>query len=396
MSPPPGQSAAPPPLPPAEGGGAHAPPSWRLATFDPPEDDEARTLADFMRGQRPPGTHYPEEKREIFRWKLAKNPAHHGFASAMIAGPEERVVSLCTVTPKRLWARGREVPWAEIGDTFTDERFLRKGMFSALVNASRERAQRAGFALVYGLPNAQSRPGYVDKLGFAIKDDLPLRTYALPLGTRALASRPFAATRPRLKALLSNPFAAFASRLATGALLAPFARRRPAVLVAPEPAVGPDFDDLWRAARDALPYAQVRDVRHLAWRFEQNPFPFVLLGARARGRLVGYLALVTVHASSTTGVRQTFVVDWLVHPEDAPTYARALLAGALRHAVGVGADLVTSLSSTVSPQPLPFTAFGFLSRPTGLPVIVHENDEGRALLADRAPFHFTLADTDTF
>ncbi|HEU4537179.1 MAG TPA: hypothetical protein VFS00_23830, partial [Polyangiaceae bacterium] len=100
--------------------------------------------------------------------------------------------------------------------------------------------------------------------------------------------------------------------------------------------------------------------------------------------------------ASTTGVRQTFVVDWLVRPDDAAAHARALLAGALRHAVGVRADLVTALATSASPQPLPFTAFGFLSRPAGLPLIVHQNDEGRALLAEREPFHFTLADTDTF
>ena len=190
---------------------------WRLEAFDPPDEAQAREIARFMRSQHSPPESYPREKDRLIDWKLRRNVRHPGFASAMVTTSDERVVSLCTITPKRLWAFGAERPWAEIGDTFTDPAYHRRGMFSAVVNATRERAERGGFPLIFGLPNDQSAPGYTGKLNFPIKADTGHVNCSLPVSARALvtrlpASRSSAPWYPIAEGAVSNPAVAATSR----------------------------------------------------------------------------------------------------------------------------------------------------------------------------------------
>jgi|GEM_PF-1810149 len=153
---------------------------WAL---DPPDASQAQAIAQFMRAQQNSSQNYPLEKDALLKWKLIDNIAHPGFASMMVTQERGEIVSLCTITPKRLWLGGREWQWGEIGDTFTDRQHLRQGMFASLVNANRQRAQLAGHKIIYGLPNEQSAPGYLKKLGFVIKANVELLNYTLALQT---------------------------------------------------------------------------------------------------------------------------------------------------------------------------------------------------------------------
>lgn len=313
----------------------------------------------------------------------------------MVVEPGERIVSVCTVTPKRLWRGGKEQSWGEIGDTFTDAAFLRQGMFSALVNASRTRAQAAGFKIIYGLPNDNSLPGYVSKLNFQIKADLVLDTFSAILSTRALAARTLLAKVPGVRALLTAAPMIVASRGLAGIVsrwrMSPGVR----ISVSIERTFGAAYDELWTTVRGHLPNAQVRDARYLRWRFEQNPFPFVVLGARAAGRLVGYAATLTLNRDVHGGFAHTILSDWIYDPEvDGVT--EALLGGTMRYAIDQKADVLSAMVSRSSPLRLPFNRLGFLHRPRQAPVIVHQNEEGLALLDDPSPWHFTWSDTDGF
>ncbi len=377
----------------------HGANGWHLAALDPPDEARTREIARFMRAQHEPPEAYPRARDAFFHWKLRWNHVHPGFASAMIARDSDRIVSLCTVTPKRFWVHGEERLWGEIGDTFTDPAYQRKGMFSALVNASRERAQRAGFEVVYGLPNEQSGPAYTGKLNFPIKADADHVNCTLPLSSRALASRALAAhhAKPWYRAAslaLENPIASSASRALAWTLLT---RPMPVgVTVREEAAFGAEFDDLWRSVRGELAVAQVRDAAYLTWRFLENPFQFRVFVARRGGAVAGYLVTLAQRDDHLADLRRLFVVDWLFHPSEADTVGRALLHAGLRPALDEGIDLVTAEAARVGPLRLPWRYFGFFERPWYKPVIVHRNEAGARVLDDPAPWHFTLADTDPF
>jgi GNAT superfamily N-acetyltransferase len=372
---------------------------WRLEALDPPSEERTREIASFLRGQHQPPEGYPHERDAFFHWKLRWNVRHPGFASAMVANDTDRIVSLCTVTPKRFWAFGEERDWGEIGDTFTDAAYQRRGMFSALVNASRGRAQAAGFSVIYGLPNERSGPGYTGKLNFPIKADAGHVNVTLPLSSRAVATRldalrerPWA---PLARAALEHPTTAAASRALAWTLL-----RRPSpanVTVREESAFGSDYDELWRSVRPALAVAQVRDARYLTWRFRESPFPFRVYAARHRnGVLAGYVATLTGRDDHQTGLRRLFIADWLLAPADANTVGRALLQAALRPALDEGVDIVTTQAVHNGPAQLPWRRYGFMQRPWSKPVIIHRTEAGARLLDDPSPWHFTLADTDAF
>jgi len=351
-----------------------------------------------MRSQHSPPDSYPREKDRLIDWKLRHNVRHPGFASAMVTD-DDRIVSLCTVTPKRLWAFGAERPWAEIGDTFTDPAYHRRGMFSALVNATRERAERGGFPLIFGLPNDQSAPGYTGKLNFPIKADTGHVNCSLPVSARALvtrlpASRSAAPWYPIAEAAVANPAVAAASRALAWALLT---RPSPHGIALREVAsFGPEYDALWERVRVAVPVAQVRDATYLRWRYLENPFSFRILEARRGGTLVGYLVTLALRDEQRPDLHRFYIVDWFFHPDDAGTVGRALLGAALRTVLDEGIDIVTAQAVRGSPVQLPWSYFGFILRPWSKPVIVYRNAEGARLLDDPSPWHFTLGDTDAF
>jgi hypothetical protein len=359
--------------------------------MDPPTPERADDIAAFLQGQHP-GTPHPA-KDHITVWKICDNEAKPGFASVMVVDPGERIVSVCTVTPKRLWRNGKDRLWGEIGDTFTDEPYLRKGMFAAVVTGSRSRAQAAGVGIVYGLPNGQSLAGYLKKLDFAVKHDLVFDGFTAVLSTQSLGVR--RAKSPALKGVLSHPWVARGTRRLAQAAWTVAGPRRRGVTVASETTFGPEFDALWERAKTSLPNAQVRDARYLDWRYMRSPFPFVVLAARKDGNLLGYAATLTIRHGEEGPFCHTILLDWLFDPtrEDA---AQALLAGVLRHAFSERADVLSAVVSTSSPLQLPFSRSGFLRRPRPMPVIVHRSEEGQAFLADPSPWHFTLSDTDAF
>lgn len=366
-------------------------PPWRLRADDPPDEATARALSAFlMRVQA--SRWVPKELANLTSWKLRENPVHPGFATSMVTTPGDRVVSLCTVTPKRLWWGGSEHRWAEIGDTFTDPDFQRKGMFATVTDASRSRAQAAGFSIVYGLPNEQSLPPYEKKLDFAVKADVEQLEWLVPLSTRVLASPLVTRGHPRLAGLASGVVAASWSRALLGMLLP---KRSGAITVAEERTFGDEYDALWREMRSHLPVAQVRDARHLDWRYRANPFAFELLAAREGGQLRGYVVVLSPPTHDDSGLRRLYVMDWLFAP-DQTDVARALLRAVFRRALDGGNDVVTAHGARRSPIHLPFPRGLTVTRPFGKPVIIHKSEVGRRLVADPSPWHLTLGDSDAF
>lgn len=361
-----------------------------VVAFDAPNSADARRLSAFLQGQQPPERFRPE-KENIHEWKLVQNDAGPGFASAMVLRGTDEIVSLCTVTPKRFWNGGAEQSWGEIGDTFTRPDFLRRGMFAALVTATRERTQAAGVSIVYGLPNAASLPGYVNKLGFPVKANLSLDTHAAVLSSRAAARRLASGPLSVLAPLARQSSTVRSSRALARTLLLSRIANDPTVHTERVTDVAEEFDGLWLDVRERLPVAQIRDRRYLAWRFIASPFAFNVWTARRGDKLKGYMVTVESREGGADGYRHQQIVDWL-HGGGDSSVPSALLRAVIRDSE---ADLLSVMGARTSPLRLDLPSL-FRRQPIELPLIIHANEAGKALGSDSRPWHFTLADTDAF
>lgn len=373
--------------------------NWKLVAYDPPDASQARALAAFVRSQQARPEDYPTEKNFIFAWKLLHNRSHPGFATVMLTEDKNEIVSLCTITPKRLWFEGKEVLWAEIGDTFTDHAFRHRGMFASLVDATRQRAQTAGYKIIYGLPNEQSAPGYIKKLNFGIKQNLDLVNCTLALRSHGIAWW-LGSRKPHGSWLFSKIIALLENSLFEAAfqkmsrILLPHSPIE-GIVVREERSFGPMYDDLWRRLQDVIPVAQVRDADYLTWRYIDNPFPFTILAALHNDRLEGYL-ITLVQWEDKQKISRLYLMDWLFSPRDTFTIGMALMKAALDQAYQNNVSLVTALAPRRSSIPLPLKRFVFFKRPWGAPCILHLNEDGCKLINGSAPWHFTLGDTDGF
>jgi len=366
---------------------------WRLVAEDAPSELRCRDIAAFMLRMTESPNFRAKEKDRIISWKLRENEAHPGFASTMVT-QGDRIVSLCTVTPKRLWYRGSEQPWAEIGDTFTDPEFQRCGMFVAVTDASRSRAQAAGFSIVYGLPNEASLPPYTKKLNFAIKADIELQEHILLLSSRGLTKQLATRGYRRSAAASGHLTSAILSRMAVGVALTSFDRSD--ATVREERIFTAEYDDLWSRVRSELICAQVRDARYLEWRYRANPFPFKLLAARRAGQLVGYAVVLAAPAQDDSSMRRMYLMDWLFAPGNSEQVGSALFKAVVETCVNEGADLLVGYSPLRSPLPLPWPRFLTVQRQFGKPLIIHRNGVAEGLISDKGGWHFTLSDTDAF
>ncbi len=118
--------------------------------------------------------------------------------------------------------------------------------------------------------------------------------------------------------------------------------RRRGVTVVPITHFGPELDALWRRVRRQHPNMTVRDRAYLNWRYVACPLaPYVLLAARWRDEVVGYLV---GRVFDSKRMRKAVIVDLLVEDDD-PVLARALVG----HAMQVFRCERVNLAYTIAP-----------------------------------------------
>lgn len=371
--------------------------SWGLIEMNPPTNEQADDLSMFLKNQAPV-VHNATGKEWIHRWKLCSNEARPGFACAMVIRDTEQIVSICTITPKRLWRNGRVQFWGEVGDAFTDFNYQRNGMFTDLVNANRAMAQSAGVDLIISLPDdkSQSKTPFLKKCDFSVKEDLRFSNYFAFLSTKALGARGPLSRITLIKWLFDHSFVTKISRLFLTKVFTLVSPKTPDISVKIESDFGVEFDFLWQKARIALPNAQVRDSRYLAWRFCQSPLPFKVLVARIEGKVVGYAATLTIRHVGVDTFSHTILLDWLYDKSGAEKTNSALLSATIKQAITEEADVISAVASTANVLQMPFTRLGFLRQNRQMSMVVHRNKAGQELLEELTSWHFTLSDTDAF
>jgi len=119
--------------------------SWRAGDFDGDDIDKASRLRKLFLDETADSLRRSCEP-EYYRWKLFDNPLRQGVF--YLAYSDGKVVGMTTITPKRLCIGGKLIDGGEIGDTFTHPEWQRKGIFTTLVNLSREEAIKRRLDLI--------------------------------------------------------------------------------------------------------------------------------------------------------------------------------------------------------------------------------------------------------
>lgn len=111
----------------------------------------------------PSATHLREA---YLHWLYAQNPC--GVAVGFDAWAGEQLAAHYVCIPVDALVFGRPVRILLSLNTATHPSFQGKGLFTKLAEATYERGSQMGFGAVYGVANANSTPGFLRKLGFAL------------------------------------------------------------------------------------------------------------------------------------------------------------------------------------------------------------------------------------
>jgi GNAT superfamily N-acetyltransferase len=96
-------------------------------------------------------------------WKFWGNDAR---SIITVAEAEGRIIGHCALWGAPLRIGGERVLGAQAVDIMTDPDYQRQGMFVALAEAAMELAAEQGIELLYGFPNSNAYPGWINRLGW--------------------------------------------------------------------------------------------------------------------------------------------------------------------------------------------------------------------------------------
>ena len=316
---------------------------------------------------------------DALRWQYLESPTEELFVELAVS--DERIAAIYAVQPAFVRVRGACMLAAQSVDTLVDADFRGRDLFTKMAEAVYQRVRGHQGAFVYGFPNANSAPGFFNKLGWLSLDPVPF--LVKPLRTAFLASKlPLGRWLRRLPDL----------RLPIGGprLQATQELRRVTEF-------GPELDDLWKRFASDVMVAVDRSPQYLRWRLAKPGERYECLGAFEGAQLVAFCAYTTVDKhGGTIG----YVIELLHDPGRHETGA-ALLLECLRRMATDGADAVLAWAFGHSPNAKAYSKAGFVPlperlRPIELHVGVRPLDESLTeVLSDRRNWYISYCDSDT-
>ncbi len=324
------------------------------------------------------GTH---GSMEYFQWKIVKNPVKPGVIN--LVWTSTGIGSVTSLTPKVLFFKGKPLPSAEIGDTFTDPAYQRQGMFSLLVNKTREDGNSLGIDFIYGTPNDQSLPGYEKYADFKPIAGIKVRSLNFPVHIQM-------ALQTRLPWIIASFVGSLWTLLVQSWLGVQILINSSHGWHIEEATVLPaDWDSFWDEARSKYDFLFSREREFLKWRYFDNQYRYHVLIARSAGRISGYLIYRLVADSRMPTLR---IADYLSAPGEERVLAR-LLNFAVRAALEMGAVKVSAWCPSSNPHFRQFRAYGFLAG-GWIPVICHQSVIARKIEQESRAWHFSIGDSD--
>lgn len=114
---------------------------------------------------------------EHHRWKFEENPAGDPVIAVAVHG--EAIVGQYALWPVHLRLGRDVVLGAQSLDTMTHPDYRGQGMFTKLAIEAMRLARNRGVEVLYGFPNDQSYPGFVNRLNWDHTGDVPVLTRVL-------------------------------------------------------------------------------------------------------------------------------------------------------------------------------------------------------------------------
>lgn len=346
-------------------------PALSFRSLEPNETDLGAFAACFERN----GTH---RRVDALRWQYVDNPTRELFVDLAVSG--DRVGAIYAVQPVMARVGGASVLAAQSVDTLVDADFRGRGLFTKMAASVYDQVHEHDGAFVYGFPNANSAPGFFEKLGWRSLDPVPF--LIRPLRTAFVASKLPLGRWSRLIPDVRLP------------ILKPKLRPNHRFRAVSDFA---DVEALWKKFSVDVNVAVDRTADYLRWRLAKPGERYECLGVYEDDRLVAFCAYTTVDKH---GGRIGYVVELLHGLEEGRTGA-ALLRECLRRMAADRAEAVLAWSFAHSPNATAYRRCGFLPfperlRPIELHVGVRPLDESSsATLADRRSWYISYCDSDT-
>ncbi len=255
---------------------------------------------------------------EFLLWKYFDNPA--GQVYGRCAEVNGELVGFYGNLPLRLKIGKQIVQAVQSVDAMVAPAFRRQGLFTALGQQTYETFYETGVQLNYAVPNAVSRDGSIEKLGWRYLGEIPRYTKILDVNGLVKKSGVSGVNGIFYHLLLSEI-----------QWIRPKRRYRPGndLTVRAVTTFDERCDTLWEAVSSMMKIAVVRDAVYLNWRYAQHPLKrYTLLIAEREEELVGLTVLSWRDYDKDGSVA---LAELLVRPDDYQA-GRELLNVAERYA----------------------------------------------------------------
>jgi len=199
------------------------------------------------------------------RWRYDGNP--HGTAISLLSREGDTLLSGYACSPRRVLVRGEEASAAlvgETGDVMTTPEARGRGLFSDLDRAAMAAAGKAGWPMVFGLPNRQSEGIFTGKLGWKLVGKIRPYTFVLASDEAARADR----MRAGRLASAMTPWSAWRGMMSLGKMRNQYFAKVNVVSIARFDEAVDELSS--RVARD-FDWMVQRDHEYLNWRFMDAP-----------------------------------------------------------------------------------------------------------------------------
>ena len=316
---------------------------------------------------------------DLFQWKIIDNSLMPGIINLVKDG--DRIASITTVTPKRLFLDGKEIAAGEIADSYTDPDYQRQGMLAQLINQCTQDALGRGIDLVYSTPNHQSIPAYERKGNYLRLPNLHVKSLSLPVNVKPLIQR-------HTHWLVGSYAEAIAANFAFLGLTVQKAIRT-AVSVDEESGIPDDWDEFWQTCLAGYDFLIARDRAGMEWRYFHHPHKYRLFVARSGGIIQGYAVYRIIHDEERSVMS---LADYLFRP-GRESDLRSVLVHIVDRALRSGVATVSAWCPADNPHFRVFRQFGFSAR-SDVPVVAFQNELARVLSGRKLRWHFTVSDSD--
>lgn len=318
---------------------------------------------------------------DYYRWKIESNPVQRGILH--VADDAGRVVGMVSITPKPLYINGELTDGAELGDGFISPEYQRQGMFSVLLNETREEAIEKALDFIYGTPNEQALPGE-RKAGYEVIPGTQLYNLVRPLNMGAVLR---AKINSSMLAKILGPWLHLGFKMfyrVKSPQLEKQGVKFSLVSSFPE-----DINALWEKVVGNYDWIVERSKKYLDWRFVQNPDTYSIMLARNSRNTIGY---IVTKIGYWQNLKVGFLADFLVG-EKSPEVFTELVLRSLKNFQQVRVDMVAGWAVDKGIYYNVLRRFGF-KRHKEVPIICYKTDLCAKIINQPGKWHFTMADSD--